>query len=346
MTSPALGTPDGEPRWLGLYRHQVVGLLTVMGALLQGLFSKHWRVPVLLIVMAAVVSVPLPANRTLGLEGLTLVRYVGRSRWFVIHTSRRGSALRLGCRSSVEVRLFTTPHVGRLDLSGRDREITALMRTLSSSLSASSTGGHVATYVVTKPDAVTTFLALRGSTTPSLVTPTLEVPLLTNEEVHVVRENWCTLDTADHCITVLRVHGFAPASERPLLEALEHSGATVTVGVLAAVVPAPHARRITARAVHRRGVDSVAQAAMGFRHSAHHVLTSARLQRREELVAAGASLLQVGVYVVVEASSRAEVGRQATALVRRTREVGLTLERGWGHQAQWFRWALPGGLEW
>ena len=348
MTEPTLQASDAEPRWVGVRREYVVAAL-VLGALgIDRVFSKPWNgVLVLLATLVGLAVTPLSAHTSIGREVGALFRYALRSRWFVLRVKRQGSTLRLAHRSSVDLRLFRFPQVGRLDLAGQDHELTALLRKVSGTLALGSARSHLGQFVVSSDQGVSTFLALRGSADVGSLVAADQVPLLRCDEgVRVIREGWRSLDCLDASVAVLRVARFANTGQRPLLEILQRIGGHSTLCLQAAVVPTPQARRMTGRAVHRSGVDDAARGAMGFRHSINQEMNKRRLQRREQLVVSGEALLQLAVYLVIEAASQRELRDRVAAALQQAREVGLTLERGHGRQAQWFRWALPGGVEW
>ena len=347
MTKPAaLAAADATVLWMALRRHQVVGALMVVGSFTTWLVTsgsgRGWLV---VAAGSALVAAPAVPGDTVGSFGVRVVRYALRPKWSSLQI-RHGDDLLLARRGRVQCTLASLTHRGRLDLVGGDRMVHDQLRELTTAL-ATSAGGHVSLHVTTSASETTTVVAApREFAQPGWV-PTRVVPILSaGQGRRLVREQWGAVRTTGGVVTTVRVATFSASGDRPLLAALQLSGLHSVVSVHAEIVSAPSARRITGRAVHRVGVDDVASRSMGFRRSAHGDVMLTRLREREQLVASGEALLRLAVYLTVTSENIRDARHSLALLRQRLRDVGVTIDRGRGQQAQWFRWSLPGGLEW
>ena len=342
-----LGASDAEPRWVGFRRHQIMLALAVLASLCGFLLGGASPGFLVLAAAAAAMVVPLPSGDTVATLLGTAVRYATRSHWSTLHALVADETVTLRHRSAVTFTPSVLDHVGRLDLSGRDRDVVAALTEVAHTMAATSAGGHLALVVEVADHETTTFLCTKDR--PSL--PGWRTgggaPLRTSSlPIRVVRERWRYVATADGYLMVARLRGFTPWTDRSPLAPLQLAGVPLTVALHCRVVPQLRAMRMMGRAVHRLGSDATAVTALGFRRSARADVDLARVRAREERVAGGKALLQLAVYVVVDGPTLAAVRRRWDVIRRAYRENGLDVATGVGRQAQWFRWALPGGLEW
>ena len=159
----------------------------------------------------------------------------------------------------------------------------------------------------------------------------------------MVLERWRYVRWAGGVATVLRVRDFNEmASERALLERIQLCDATIDIAVHVDVMGAARAQRTSSRAVHGVSTDNAISLTAGFRRTATNVRHFERIRQREQLVAGGRSLLQLGVFVTLHAHDLSELDRGRIQLHRALRESGLRCERGAGRQATWWRAQRPG----
>jgi hypothetical protein len=71
-----------------------------------------------------------------------------------------------------------------------------------------------------------------------------------------------------------------------------------------------------------------------------------RLRQRESLVVEGTALMRIAVFVVIRATSLAQLRRDVKAVIRCAFESGLRCEVGFGRQAPWYCAQLPGAPGW
>lgn len=341
MTSAALAQSDATERWASLQRHQIAGLVVAVGATATWLLASSSAVLLLVAVVAAGVAIPMGQGDTIGTKVVTSVQFVVRSKWTTL-VVRDGAIA-----ASEQWWAGELEHRGRLDLSGRDAIIMNQVSELLSAMAATPTGGHLTIQVVIDDSATRTLLTGTSGALPVGWRPVAKsAPLAVTTGTREVREQWSSVSTVDGSFATLRVTAFAPNTVGALLEPLQRVVMASIVSVHLAVVPSARALRITGRAVHRTGVDAAAAGAMGFRRSARSDHQFERLHRREILVAQGAPLVQLAVYLTICGHAPSAVNQAVRATVRQLRDAGIVVSRGHGRQAQYFRWSLPGGASW
>jgi len=152
--------------------------------------------------------------------------------------------------------------------------------------------------------------------------------------------------TARGVARTLRVASFAPGRDAQALAALSEKLSWLTLSLHASVLPASRARRMTSRAVHRMGSDAQLARSAGFRWSARREFEFDALRQREQVVAGGAALCRWALYVVVHATSLAQLRSRVDQAQEIARTAGLRLDAGVSMQAAWFTFQLPGGPGW
>jgi len=349
MTEPVgIGASDADARWVGVRRHQVLLALVAVGSLCVFVLGRATHPVFIGVAIGAVaLAVPLPSGDTVATLVGTGVRYLGRSRWSTLRYSTTGVAVTVRHRAAVTFTPLVLEHVGRLDLSGRDRDVVATITDVAQTLAATSTGGHLSLVVEVDERDTTTFLCLKDRVSLTGWRIGEDAPFRARATaVRLVREHWRHLATIEGYATVVRLRGFTPWTDRSPLVPLQVAGVPLTIALHGHVVPQLRAMRMMGRAVHRLGSDATAVSALGFRRSARADIDLASVRAREERVASGHALMQLAVYVVIEAPSVAVLRSRWDGVRRVLRDHGVDVATGVGRQAQWFRWAQPGGLEW
>ncbi len=354
MTSDDLGLAhaDADPRWIGVRRHQAVLVLFGLGLIGDGVVRP--RAPLVEVVLGVVLvasCTPLATGETVAEVAVIAARFALRRRWSVVEVSREGPSVRVGAHGLAIVRGYALTHVGRLDLSGRDLEVTESLGRFLDSLASAGEDRHVSVHVRTQRDGARTLLVVDGDATPppewtpdaDLVARVVDV----TAPPGWLYERWGYVRTHEGPRTVLRVRDFTAASAgRPALAAAQLVSDQATVSVHAGIVSGARGRRIAERAVHRLRSDGATGAAAGFRRTARVDRSLARLQSREAHVAAGRALIRLGVYVTVRAESLVELAPEARRVRSALHDAGVDTARGRGRQALWFCRSLPGGPGW
>ncbi len=343
-----LGSSDADPRWVGVRRHQVTLCLVALACVgIWFLVSGASDGFIVMALIAVVFVTPLPSGDTVATLVATAARFAIRPRWTTLHYDDVGEAVSIRRRTTATFTPISLEHVGRLDLSGRDRDVVATLKEVAQSLAATSTGGHVALMVDVRDESVTTTLCAKERPPMYGWRSGASAPLCPPGAVlRVVHERWRCVATIDGYLMVVRLRGFAPWSDYSPLAPLQLAGVPLTVALHCEVVSQLRAMRMTGRAVHRLGSDATAVSALGFRRSARSEIELARVSAREQRVASGQALMQAAVYVVLAAESMSALQDNWNVVRRTCRENGLGVASGVGRQAQWFRWAHPGGFEW
>ena len=252
-------------------------------------------------------------------------------------------------RGDATARGFELHHRGRLDLSGRDRQNAAALADFADALAASDTTRHFSLHVRSSPGDVATLLFVPTDVSaPTGWTKSSDQELAgTALGTTALLERWDYVRDDREVMRVLRVRDFSAAPDgHALLERLQFASSTLDVVVHVEVVGGARAHRLAARAVHRMGSDVVTSQAAGFRRTAASSRSLERLRQRETLVVEGTALLRVAVFVVVRASSLAQLQRDVGALTRAALESGLRCEPGRGRQSPWYCAQLPGAPGW
>ncbi|MGC2485219.1 MAG: hypothetical protein WA359_03125 [Acidimicrobiales bacterium] len=349
----ALGPSDAQTRWIGIRRHQALLAMAGLGLAGSGVLAHHSsNAQIALGVVLLVLAVPTSGGPTVGEILVVALRYLARSRWNSFTIREFEDDVLLFAPHDVAFRSYELDHRGRLDLSGRDVALAEALIALVDAASAASEDQHVSHHVMRRGAHATSMLALPSST------PAPEGWRLRNslagQSVHLVEgstvasyERFTYLRTDAELMRVFRVKDFSSVPDsKSLLEQLLRSPADVDVAVHVDVVAGAKAQRMAARAVHQMRSDDVTASAAGFRRTARASRGFERLAQREVLVANGRALVRLGVFVVVTAPSLEQLHQDCAVLWRRAHDGGLRLERGWGHQLEWFRAQLPGGLGW
>ena len=350
----ALGDSDADARWIGVRRHQAA--LAIVGLGLVGDWISRSNGRLFELVFGALLvggAAPVGFGLTGGEWVVILGRFVTRSRWSQVATSVRGDDVRIVVGGEVVVRGYELDHRGRLDLSGRDLECADALDSLVKALAASSRTQHVSLHVHARSLGVSTLMAL-----PTDVHQPDGWALNSDLLLDVVGtrgakgptwllERWWYVRTRAGVVVVLRVRDFSAVPEGlALLERVQRGPVALDVALHLDVVTNSRAQRIAARAVHRLGSDQAVSGAVGFRRTARTARVLERTRQREVAIAGGASLLRIGVYLVVRASTLGDLRSARRSVVAHAHEAGLHLERGFGRQSQWFVNQLPGGLGW
>jgi len=348
-----LAGADARPRVWGLRRHQVclaalAGTLLVDGALRAGAGWWEWVLGVALVLAA----LPGSSSRSWGEWGLDEVRYRVRRhlRWCSVVSDPAG--LSIEARGIQRVWCYRVTHVGRWDLSGSDEAFARQLARVVESFAAAPAGGHVSVHVAGdapgRAPTHTTVCAsepLPASVGWRPISAAVDAPVSIRGRVAVL-ERRDYLRTPTHVVRVIRATAFAPGSERRAIEAMSGTLTWARLSLHARVIGESRARRLTARAVHRHGVDAQVARRAGFRWSASREREMSVLQHRERAVAAGAALCCFALYIEVTAQSLEQLRQRVAHVVRVTRAAGLRLDLGAARQGDWFVYQLPGGGAW
>ena len=160
-------------------------------------------------------------------------------------------------------------------------------------------------------------------------------------------ERWRYLRRRDGVVRIFRIRDFTGASAQDaVLERIQQAGSHCSLALHLDVLGSSRARRTAERAVHRQRSDVSSVGAAGFRRTASSDQATERLRVREVEVASGHGLLKVAVYVVVRAETLDGLSAPVAELRRLALESGVRLDHGFGRQAQWYRYQLPGGMGW
>jgi hypothetical protein len=310
--------------------------------------SSHWEW-VAVIVMATA-SIPARSAPSWGYLALREVRFRSRRRVRWIDTQVLDDAITWNARSA-RAWCYDFVHRGRLDLTGYDAELAGRLARMVESLAASGQHQHLSVHVGSPIDGAPprTVLAVTAPMTPPSewrrsARAALPCTLRLGRSALVVRRSY--VRTPSHVLQTLRVEAFSPGRESASIEALSECLEWLNLSIHAAVVPVTRARRLTGRAVHRRGSDAVMTRGAGFRWSARDEGELETLRRRESAVASGAALCQWALYVVVHASTLPELRARVLRASDLSRAAGLRLDPGTASQGEWFMFQLPGGPGW
>jgi hypothetical protein len=346
-----LAEADAIVRWFGLERHRLLLLTLAVGLGADALVrpgTRWWEG--LAALVAVILTVPGAVGRSWGELAVMETRYRLRRRLWWISVVVDSETLTLNVRGDCRVWTYDFFHRGRLDLASRDVGLATRLVHMVDTLAAAGDDAHVSLHVDAGDDgSVRTVL----STTVASIAPPewrrdprVGVPrtLVLGRNPLIERRHY--VRTSDHVVRTLRVIRFAPGRETAALAALSERVSWLTLSVHASVVPAPRARRLTARAVHRVGSDAHATQAAGFRWSARREWELDVLRQREQVVAAGAALCQWALYVVVRASSLPQLRRRVAEVTVVARTAGVRLDPGSARQREWYAFQLPGGPGW
>ncbi|MGB8196505.1 MAG: hypothetical protein WCF25_05825 [Acidimicrobiales bacterium] len=348
--SLGLGAPDGESRWIGIRRHQAVLVIIGVGLIGEWLTQSHGAL-VELVVGCALLTCAMPTS-----DGLTVAErariaqsFVLRSRWTPIRVSSDDGAVWINARGEATVRSFELQHRGRLDLSGRDLQNSAVLADFADALATLDQSRHFSLHVRSSPEHVTTLLATPTDVSaPSgwLASGDVELLGVAPGETQLL-ERWGYVRDEREVMRVLRVRDFSGVPDgRALLERLQFASSSLDVVVHVDVVGGARAHRLAARAVHQMGSDAVTSQAAGFRRTARSTRSLERLRQRETLVVEGTALLRIAVFVVIRAASLATLHRDVREVTRSAFESGLRCEPGLGRQSLWYCAQLPGAPGW
>jgi hypothetical protein len=349
-----LGVADAEDRWIGVRRHQAVLAIVGLG------FVGDWATrsnghpfEVLFGVALLAGAVPMHDGLTGGELLSVATRFLARSSWTTVAISSTNGGVSLSAGGEVRFRVCELQHRGRLDLSGQDLVESDLMATLVDGLATGERTQHISVHTCSRLDGVTTLLALPVDVNPpegwkfddSLAAVAVGSPRF--DSPMTILERWRYVRVPTGVIGTLRVHDFSAAPPgRSMLEQIQFAWPSLDVALHIDVVGGSRANRLAARAVHRVGSDDATSQAAGFRRSARSVQSLERLRQRESLIVDGRSLLRISVYLVVRANDLDELRRAMAGVMRCASQAGLRCERGFGRQASWHRYQLPGGAGW
>lgn len=347
---PQLGESDAVSRWWGLERHRL--LLLVAGAVLvaDALVRRDWREwewPCAAVCAALTV---VRSGHSWGERVVTEAQYHLRRRLTWVTMSVDGDALVLDVRGTRRVWCYDFVHWGRLDLAHRDGPLAGRLAHLADALAAAGEGVHLALHVESRGDAAArTTLSLTGPATPAREwrqDPRSGVVRSLSLGRTPVVERRDYVRTPDGVVRILRVSGLAPGREMVALDRLSEQLSWITLSLHASILPAPRARRMTSRAVHRVGSDAQLARSAGFRWTARREWELDALRQREAVVAGGAALCQWALYLAIHAPSLAHLRLRVLEASQIARTAGLRVDQGVAMQREWFVYQLPGGPGW
>jgi len=312
---------------------------------------SHWW-EWLAAVLAGVLTAPGPGAQSWWDFISVEVKYRLRRRLTWISVEVDGDALEFNVRGTRRVWCYDFSHRGRLDLAGRDEVLASRLARMAEALAAAGEHVHVALHVESRDDADALARTVLSLTVPAMPPPEwrrdprVGVPLTLSTGRTAIVERRHYVRTPQHVTRTLRVAGFAAGREGAALEVLSERVSWLTLSLHASVVPAARARRVTSRAVHRVSSDAQLARGAGFRWSARREFELDALRQREQTVAAGAALCQWALYVVVRATSPAQLRQRVASTIEVAHTAGLRLDCGVATQREWFVYQLPGGQGW
>jgi len=347
-----LGVADAESRWIGVRRHQAVLVIAGLGLVGEWVTQVHGS-SIELVFGLALLSCATPTSDglTVGERSRIAAEFACRSRWTSIRAAKGPRAVTIEARGTATVHGFELTHRGRLDLSGRDHDNARALAEFADALATSDDSQHFSVHMRSSPTGATTLLVVAGDVTPPSSWKENDALTLAAVGARVgaawLLERWAYVRDEREVIRVLRIRDFSAAPDGiALLERVQFASPSLDVVVHADVMGGVRAHRLAARAVHRVGSDDVTSQAAGFRRTAQSARTLERLRQRESLVVEGSALMRIAVFVVIRATSLAQLRRDVTAVTRTAIESGLRCEPGLGRQAAWYCAQLPGAPGW
>jgi hypothetical protein len=309
---------------------------------------RQWEWPC--VVVCATLAVVQRSGRSWGERAVVEVKYLLRRRLSSISVRTDDDALEYHVRGTRRVWCYDFVHRGRLDLANRDVALADRLAYLADSLAEAGEVAHLAIHVESSGSGlVRTALSV---TVPAVPPPEwrrdprsgVARALAVGRTPLVERREY--VRTAHEVVRTLRVASFAPGREAQALERLSEQLSWLTLSLHSSVLPASRARRMTSRAVHRMGSDAQLARSAGFRWSARREWELDALRQREQVVAGGTALCRWALYLVVHATSLAQLRSRVNELEEIARAAGLRLEAGVAVQSEWFAFQLPGGPGW
>ena len=342
-----LGESDATARLLGLSRHQIALWLVGAGLLVDVLVRSRLVFEAACALGVLVAATPAGEATSVGERAVLAISYALRGHFSRVALERDG-AVRVHAGSIVTTRGYRLDHRGRLDLAGADVESARALAGMLDALATSPSGRHASLHVHRDDVESATLLCLEHGRAPEgwrrdddLLARVAGVGLAEHlwllERLSYLRTNYAVA-------RVLRVRDFSAASA-PLLAGLQRTGAT-TLSMHVDVFAEASARRRAERHSHAATSNGAAAGSLGFRETSRARRRLARTLQHETRVAEGRALARLGVYVTVWATRVEELESAVGDVLARARESGVVLDRGWGRQAQWFRFQLPGGPSW
>ncbi len=348
-----LGGADAESRWIGVRRHQAVLVVAGIGLVGEWITQVHGY-PFELVIGLALLTCAAPTSDgiTVGERSRIAVDFLSRSRWTSIRATKERCAVTIEARGVATVHGFELAHRGRLDLSGRDQDNARALAEFADALATSDDTQHFSLHARTSPKGTATLLVVAPEVTPP--SSWKENDALTLEAVGRRRggaawllERWAYVRDERDVIRVLRIRDFSAVPDgHAFLQRVQFASPSMDVVVHVDVIGGVRAHRLAARAVHRVGSDDLTSQAAGFRRTAQSARSLERLRQRESMVVAGTALMRIAVFVVIRATSLAQLRRDVQAVTRSAIESGLRCEPGFGRQAAWYCAQLPGAPGW
>jgi hypothetical protein len=342
-----LGESDATTRLLGLSRHQVALLALGAGLLADALLRSHMVAEAVLGVLALLGAAP-AGESSVGERIALALGYLARTHVTSVAIERDGGVV-VHAGASVATRGYRLEHRGRLDLSGADVARARSLGGVIDALATAPSARHASLHVKREGDEVATVLCLESGRAPEgwrrdddAVARLLGVELA---EHLWLFERPGHLRSARAVARVLRVRDVSAASA-PLLAALQRTSRDATVALHVDVFSEASARRHAERRSHAATSNEAAAGSLGFRETSRARRRVARTLEREARVAEGRALVRLGVFVTVFAARLDELDDAVGEVLAAAREGGVVVDRGWGRQAQWFRFQLPGGPNW
>jgi hypothetical protein len=343
----ALGESDATTRLLGLSRHQVALLALGAGLLADAILRSRLVGEAAIAVLALLGAAP-AGEASVGERVALALGYLARSHVTSVALERDGGVV-VHAGASVATRGFRLEHRGRLDLSGADVARAHALGEVLDALATAPGGRHASLHVTREGDVLSSVLCLESGRAPEgwrrdddaiarLVGVDLAEHLWLFERPGYLR-------SARAVARVLRVRDFSAASV-PLLAALQRTSRDTTLALHVDVFGEASARRHAERRSHAATSNEAAAGALGFRETSRVRRRVARTLERETRVAQGRALARLGVFVTVFAARLDELDDAVGDVLAAAREGGVVVDRGWGRQAQWFRFQLPGGPHW
>lgn len=309
-----LGAGDVGPRILGIRRHQVicsvVGLMFFCDALLLGGGSiGYFATGISFLVMA-----PIGQRGTVGNRISVLAGYLLRSR--IARFKPTGN-------------VYELEHVGRLDLSGGEEVV---IRSLQQICATSSLEGNGRTFGLSLQRSSAGSRTLLGGahlSNPGWPWRQLEPTI----EVIETREHWDAISFKGRFVTILSFDDFTYAARQQFMfERFLKWLPSGHIVLKIKVVNSQKGLRVSARASHRLATDLKVSSNLGFRSSVRALANVQRKLQQEQEVEAGATLLQLGAFLVCEAETRAELKVRVAQCLEQSKRCGVPLKVRYGEQ--------------
>ena len=352
MSSPGpFARRSSSARLWPLSRPQTCASLSALALFTLWLQVGHGGLTLLLLSTLVGAAAVGPPERSGVDHVVRTIRFALRSRWTHVEARRCEDTWDVTARGHCEVALYGLRHRGRLDLTGEDialeEEIAELLERAALTETAQQLSWHL--QVGEQHSAVT--LALPRGLAPSPRWRRLEDPSEREDAALGVPsgwlfERWHYLRSDTDVAVVFMVVSSPQEMGASVLRELFPYGVAREASIVLRVESAQRASALAGRQSHRWRTNLALASLGGFRERATYEEASRTLHDREGAVARGRALLEVGIVLVLRATTHALLEEKVRRLRSDARRFGVRLERGNGRQALWYAAALPGSPGW